>query len=169
MTNTRLWGDTREVDIESWTGNAGPNKTTKYSKYILAFWPKQFEFEVFIKINKNYANEILNKSIGTNFHDKIAQDNFKNLINKFINMSEEVVLSVDVIEKIYNMLDMIKDIPLLTSFTSKIKLKNKHIVRLVFQYDWDAVKESLKLSIYPSFQKISQNCDLIKVIKISIS
>ena len=73
------------------------------------------------------------------------------------------------IEKIYNMLDMIKDIPLLTSFTSKIKLKNKHIVRLVFQYDWDAVKESLKLSIYPSFQKISQNCDLIKVIKISIS
>ena len=165
MENPRLWGDTREVEIESWTGNAGPNKTTKYSKYILAFWPKKFEFEVFVKINKNYASEILNKFIGTNFHDQIAQDNFKNVISKFINMSEEVLLSVDVIEKIYNMLDMIKDIHLLMNFTSKMKLQNKHIIRLIFVYHWDLVKDCLKLSLYPSFENISKNCDLIKVIK----
>ena len=89
--------ESEEDKINSWmlvdhdvdyTGNAGTTITTKYDKYLLAFWPKKLQFKIMSKFSTDKAID----SLQDETNSEIKLKNLEHLLNK-LNGNEIIEIS----------------------------------------------------------------------------
>ena len=72
-------------------------------------------------------------------------------------------------EKLLDIIETKNEIEVINKFLSKVLVPSKRLSLLIVKYTWHALKFGLEKVIEPSFSNISYNCDLIKVIRISLN
>ena len=167
-----IWGNCRHVEYDGDMGNEGMNKTTKYSKYILVFWPKSNEFGVFLSMNINAAVDRLYDVYKTKFNEKEFVNNFKALISSIGEVENEEIsddsdfsgLSDSSNEKIITMLIKVNDLSLARLFCKKMEtFEPKKMAEFIFKFKYDAIKSDLSDWLRVSFEGIVCNCEIVKV------
>jgi hypothetical protein len=160
------WGKYRHVSVEGWTGNEGCNRTTTYSKYILALWPKKDEFKTFLKIDPNYCVNLLHHSFDPERFDPKFLEQFKFLVHghrkRFNEQSIAKVLQI--LEKLGGQcLDMFKEF--LETYLIDRSLPVIQIAKCVVSFGWDSVKTSYVkwTNSNISLDGMNTSCNLVKV------
>lgn len=122
-------------------------------------WPKKFEFETFLKIDRNYCVDLLFNSL--NHQDYLK--NFEILISKYANVGN---LNERSRELITTMFDKVTNLNLCKIFLTKFSqsLAVGQLVKLIIKYGWNELKESITQSLIPiDRNKLNKNCKLVTV------
>jgi hypothetical protein len=84
LKNESEWGKYTHQEIGGYLGNESVTNKTTYSKYVLVFWPKRFEYEILINLDVNLVVDSVYKSIVNNsLVDPIVMEQFKAVL-KFV-------------------------------------------------------------------------------------
>ena len=164
LLNTKLMGDKRHVKIDGYTGNEGNTKSTTYSRYILAVWPKKYDYRFLSKINIKYTLNKLHELLDSGCDEKIFKNKFFDVIQVFVNLGFSGCQE-ETFEKIASIFKQCK-----TSELFKYLLKNfksefpePQLSNLILHYGWNDLQESLMVYLKPNARMYEFNLALIKV------
>lgn len=164
------WGQPFRRVYDGYLINDGVTSTVTYSKSVLAIWPKCFEFEILLKgdincsINMAYNEEKRNLSslkaiLKRAAHIKYLTDQVQ-LNEKATNQMLEILLK-------FNNLNYVKEF--IGFQKPQITLTNSLMfAKLISQFGYESLKDSLFLIIRPGVDDLIQNCRFIMVFIIII-
>ena len=159
------WGEAVTRDYDGYLINDGVRLFVTYSKNAFAIWPKRFEFEILLKrdincsINLAYKEEKLNlttlQAILKHASDiKNLPDGTK-LNEKAIDQMLEILLKFNNLNYVREFIGFQK--PAITLTNSSL------FVKLISQFGYESLKDSLELIIKPNVDDLIQNCRFIMV------
>jgi len=162
MDEKNLWGKTKKIQQEGYSGNEGCSRTTTYNKYLLALWPKKQDSGVFLEMNQTVTINYLYNNLSDALNDKDIIKKLERLVknllkpNKGIISEKSLVKLSTVFETITNE-EQVKKI--LQNFTMPIE----SLAKLIIVYGWDALSGSLTVILRPELDNLLKLCDLVQV------
>ena len=91
------------------------------------------------------------------------QKNFKTLVHQLINSNRDELKKEIDLSKILSIFEKIHELVLFKEFLKKISIPTKILAKLIVNYSWNELKDSLGEKLKPILPNIGESCDLIKV------
>ena len=165
------WGHPIRRDYDGYLINDGVTSTVTYSKNVLAIWPRRFEFEILLKRD-------INCSINIAYNDeKLNLRTLKAILNRAAyikNIPDRTQLNEKAANQMLEILLKFNNLTYVREFIGfqkpQITLTNSSMfVKLISQFGYESLKDSLFLIIRPGVDELIQNCRFIMVFIIIIN